>query len=137
MDTSSPLSRPVQYTQNSPALSIDYLYSAHQGVLVSTLACPKDPGDFSWLWLGIIVPLALFYCIIPLTSAWATPLKRHIFRRNRLYWIGKVVLQYEIECNHQFFNLQPISPSIYEKGHSTLTDDPKTRAVLKTLPTMT
>jgi len=65
-----------------------YLYSAHQGVLVSTLACPKDPGDFSWLWLGIIVPLALFYCIIPLTSAWATPLKRHIFRRNRLYWIA-------------------------------------------------
>jgi hypothetical protein len=67
---------------------VNYMYQTHQTMLMSTVACPRDPGSFEWLWLAVIVPLAVLYCIIPLTSAWVTPLKRHLFRRNRLYWIA-------------------------------------------------
>lgn len=66
----------------------NYLYSAHETVLTSTVACSRNPGSFDWKYLAVIVPLAVLYCLIPLTSAWVTPLKRHLFRRNRLYWIA-------------------------------------------------
>jgi hypothetical protein len=67
---------------------VNYLYQSHESMLLSTVACSRDPGSFDWKWLAVIVPLALLYCLIPLTSAWVTPLKRHLFRRNRLYWIA-------------------------------------------------
>ena len=78
----------------------DYMNQTHQTMLMSTVACPRDPGSFEWLWLAVIVPLAVLYCIIPLTSAWVTPLKRHLFRRNRLFWIGTAHTAHTAHTQH-------------------------------------